>query len=183
MTTQAENFADDIRIYVDCMTKIGGRTGTIEFYVQVYVIPDLSVDLVIGMDAISAYGIDTLISKSIASVSIDSGELHLPIEFRPPSNGNRHPNSQASFLVFAAQDVSIPDMYEAMIDVIIWIQLPPDCDAWFTPWIVRDDTSTFAPLNGACIPPGPVSSRQKVALWQLLKSEDKDEEGTTDWET
>ena len=90
-----------IPIYVDCMSRVGGKTGKVELNLEVHLVDDLPVDLIVGMDAICAYGIDTIVSRSIATLSVGNhigAQLAFPIEFRR-SRGLRDPSSCDSFSV------------------------------------------------------------------------------------
>lgn len=58
--TKTEGFMH-LPIYVDCTSRIGGKAEKIELNLEIHVNKDLPVDLVVGIDAINAYGIDILV--------------------------------------------------------------------------------------------------------------------------
>ena len=87
-------------IHVDCMSRVGGKVGKVELNLEIHLIDGLPVDLIVGMDAICAYGIDTIISRSLVTLSVCNRDLAFPIEFRR-SHGMRDPPPMV-FLLFAA---------------------------------------------------------------------------------
>lgn len=64
-----------IPIYVDCMSRVGGKTGKVEPNLEIHLADGLSVDLIVGMDAIHAYGIDTIVSRSMALFTVNKCEM------------------------------------------------------------------------------------------------------------
>ena len=66
-------------IYIDCMSRVGSKIGKVELNLEIHLIEGLPVDLIVGMDAICAYGIDTIISRSLATLSVCNRHLAFPI--------------------------------------------------------------------------------------------------------
>lgn len=123
-------------IYIDCMSRVGGKVRKVELNLEIHLIDGPPVDLIIGMDAICAYGIDTIISRSMAILSICNRDLVFPIEFQH-SHGMRDPHPDG-FSVVCRADVVIPSLHEATVTVVT--DLGSICvDAWLHPVQVKND--------------------------------------------
>lgn len=96
---------------------MGGKAGKVELNLEVHLMDTLSVDLVIGMDAISAYGIDTIISRSVATLVVNGCDLGFPIDFRR-LKWAQDPSSCDSFLMECSTTMVIPAMYEVPVPVV-----------------------------------------------------------------
>ena len=97
-------------IYIDCMSRVGGKVRKVELNLEIHLIDGPPVDHIIGMDAICTYGNDTIISRSLAILSICNGDLVFPIEFQY-SHGMRDPHPDG-FSVVCRADVVIPSLHE-----------------------------------------------------------------------
>ena len=124
-------------IYVDCLSRVGGKAGKVELNLEVHLMDTLSVELVIGMDAISAYGIDTIISRSVATLVVNGCDLAFPIEFRR-LKGARDLSSCDSFSVVCSTTLVIPPMHEAPVPVVSGLRGLRG-DAWLHPVHVKND--------------------------------------------
>ena len=103
-------------IHIDCMSRVGGKLGKVELNLEIHLIDGLPVDLIIGMDAICGYGIDTIISRSLATLSICNRDLAFPIELRR-SYSIRGPHRDG-FSVVCSADMVIPTLHEAPVSVV-----------------------------------------------------------------
>lgn len=139
-------------IYVDCMSRIGGKIGKVELNLEIHLIQGLPVDLIVGMDAICAYGIDTIVSRSLATLSLCNRDLAFPIKFRR-LNGMRDPASPDGFPVVFGADVVVPPSHEAPVSVITGIG-PLRGDAWLHPVQVKNDNRLWSPLDGGWVAGG-----------------------------
>ena len=155
-------------IYVDCMSRIGGKIGKVELNLETHLVDGLPVDLVVGMDAICAYGIDTLISRSMAMMIINDCELAFPIEFRR-SKGVHDPSSCDGFTVVCAQDVVIPPFHEAHINIVSSSKVHQG-DAWLHPVHVKNDNRLWSPLDGGWVAPGPIPLDQTWVLFANMST-------------
>ena len=99
-----------IPLYVHCMAKVGGKIGKVELNIEVYLVDGLGLDLSVGMDAIQAYAINTIISRSMAVITVNKCELAFPIEFRR-SRGTRDPASSTEFPVLCADTTVVPPFH------------------------------------------------------------------------
>lgn len=82
----------------------------------------MGVDLIVGMDAIHAYGIDAIISRSMALITINKHEMAFPIEFCR-SKSVRDPALSDSFPVLCDKNIIIPPFHEAP-SVFCWDTRP-----------------------------------------------------------
>lgn len=144
-----------IPIYIDCMSRVGGKTGKVELNLEVHLVDDLPVDLIVGMDAICAYGIDTIVSRSLAHLNIrgpgnSETLLAFPIEFRR-SKGSRDPTD--SFSVICSDGVVVPPLHEASVCVITGLKSVRG-DAWLHPIHVKNDNRLWSPLDGGWVAAG-----------------------------
>lgn len=156
-------------IYIDCISRVGGKTGKVELNVEIHLIDNLPVDLIIGMDAICAYGIDTLISRSVATLSVCNHDLAFPIEFRR-SNGRRDPSSHIDgFPVICSSEITIPPLHEASVNVITGLT-PFSGDAWLHPIHVKNDNRLWRPLDGGWIAPGLLRADQTCVLFANMST-------------
>ncbi|KAF8427970.1 hypothetical protein BGX38DRAFT_1234838 [Terfezia claveryi] len=158
-----------IPIYIDCMSRVGGKTGKVELNLEVHVIKDLPVDMVIGMDAISAYGIDTIISRELATLTVNGQELAFPIEFKP-SKTQHQISSREAFPVICNKTTKIPAMHEGPIEIVTGLKLEDDSNPWLDPMVMKNDNRAFAPLNGGWVAPGPMSRGQSKVLFANFSS-------------
>ena len=149
-------------IYVDCLSRVGGKAGKVELNLEVHLMDTLSVELVIGMDAISAYGIDTIISRSVATLVVNGCDLAFPIEFRR-LKGARDLSSCDSFSVVCSTTLVIPPMHEAPVPVVSGLRGLRG-DAWLHPVHVKNDNRLWDPLDGGCVGPGPICADQACVL-------------------
>ncbi|KAF8445121.1 hypothetical protein BGX38DRAFT_1143604 [Terfezia claveryi] len=153
-----------ILIYIDCMARVGGKPGKVELNLEVHVIRDLPVDMVIGMDTIFAYWIDTIISRELATITVNGQELAFPIEFKPSKT--RHSiNSQESFTVLCNRTIRIPALHEGLVDFVSGWKMGNNSNAWLEPIMVKNDNRAFAPLDGGWAAPGPISKGQSKILF------------------
>ena len=148
-----------IPIYVDCMSRVGGKTGKVEFNLEVHLVESLGVDLIVGMDAIHAYGIDTIISRSMALVTVNKCELAFPIEFRR-SKGSRDPTLSDSFPVLCGENTVIPPFHEAPVNALLGYKTRGD--SWLHAAHIPNDTSLWCPLDGGWIAEGPLDADDKT---------------------
>ena len=79
-----------LALYLDCISRVGGPICTVGLHLEIHFVEDLLVDLIVGMDAIRAYGVVTIISRSLATLSMNGCDLAFPIEFHR-SKGSRDP--------------------------------------------------------------------------------------------
>lgn len=138
-------------LYIDCMSQVGGKTGKVELNLEVHLVEDLPVDLIVGMDAICAYGIDTIVSHSLVYLNVrgpmnSETQLACPIEFRR-SKGLRDPACQDSFSVICGDGVIIHPLHEASVRVITGLTSIRG-DAWLHPVHVKHDNRLLSPLDG-----------------------------------
>ena len=119
------------------MSRVGGKAGKVELTLEVHLMDDLSVDLVIGMDAICAYGIDTIVSRSLATLVVNGSDLAFPIEFRR-LKGARNPLACVGFSVVCSTALVVPPMHEALVHVVSGLQGIRG-DAWLHPVHVKND--------------------------------------------
>ena len=155
-------------IYVDCMSRVGGKTGKVELNLEVHLMETLSVDLVIGMDAICAYGIDTIVSRSVATLVVNGCDLAFPIEFRR-LKGARDPSSCDGFPVVCSTTLVVPPMHEGPVSVVSGLRGLRG-DAWLHPIHVKNDNRLWSPLDGGCVAPGPIQADQSCVLFANLSS-------------
>ena len=149
-------------IYVDCMSRIAGRLCKVELHLEIHLVDDLPVDLIVGMDAIRAYAIDTIISRSVATLSVNGCDLAFPIEFHR-SKGSRDPASQEYFPVLCKESITIPPLHEASVKVILGVKL--DGDAWLRPVHVKNDNRLWSPMDGGWVAAGPIRADQPAVLF------------------
>ena len=123
-------------LYIDCMSRAGGPVCKVELHFEIHLVENLPVDLIVGMDAIRAYGIDTIISRSLVTLSVNGCGLAFPIEFHR-SKGSRDPASQDHFPVLCKESITIPPLHEASGKVIIGVRL--NGDAWLHLIHVKND--------------------------------------------
>lgn len=128
----------------------------------------LSVDLVFGMDAICAYGIDTIISRSVATLVVNACDLAFPIEFRR-LKGPRDPSSCEGFSVVCSTSLVVPPMHEAPVGVVSGLRGLRG-DAWLHPVHVKNDNRLWSPLDGGCVAPGPIRTDQSYVLFANFSS-------------
>ena len=95
-----------VPIFIDCMSRVGGKIGKVELNLEIHLIGGLPVDLVVRIDSICSYGILTIISRSIATLSVCNRDLAFPIEFRH-SHGMRDPHPNG-FCIICCNVVVIP---------------------------------------------------------------------------
>ena len=157
-----------IPIYVDCMSRMGGKAGKVELNLEVHLMDTLSVDLVFGMDAICAYGIDTIISRSVATLVVNACDLAFPIEFRR-LKGPRDPSSCEGFSVVCSTSLVVPPMHEAPVGVVSGLRGLRG-DAWLHPVHVKNDNRLWSPLDGGCVAPGPIRTDQSYVLFANFSS-------------
>ena len=69
-------------------------------------------DFVLAMDAIFVYGIDTITSKSVGSMSIKGQDLAFHLEFKPHTTGERSRTCRESLPVICAESITIPAIHE-----------------------------------------------------------------------
>ena len=155
-------------IYVDCMSRVGGKIGKVELNLEIHLIDGLPVDLIVGMDAICAYSIDTLISRSIATLSVRDCELAFPIEFRR-TIGIRDPSSVDGFSVLCGTDIVISPFHEAIVDIITGSK-PFFEDAWLNAIHVKNDNRLWSPLDGGWVAAGILRPDQTCPLFANLSS-------------
>lgn len=144
-----------VPIYVDCMARIGGKVGKVELNLEIHLVDNLGVDLIVGMDAIQAYSIDTIISRSMALITVNKRELAFPIEFRR-SKGMRDPASSDRFPVLCAKDTVIPPFHEAPVNVLMGYKTRGD--SWLHAFHVPNDTALWHPIDGGWVAEGPLST-------------------------
>lgn len=145
------------------MSRVGGKLGKIELNLEIHLIDKLPVDLIVGMDAICAYGIDTIVSRSMATLSINKCDLAFPIEFRRP-NGTRNPES--GFPVVCSESVTIPPLHESLIQIVSGFNFHGD--AWLHLAHVKNDTRLWSPMDGGWLAEGLTDARQRLALFANL---------------
>lgn len=155
-------------IYIDCMSRVGGKAGKVELNIEVHLIENLSVDLVIGMDAICAYGIDTIVSRSVATLVVNGCDLAFPIEFRR-LKGARDPSSCDGFSVVCSASLVVPPMHEAPVRVVSGLRGLRG-DGWLHPIHVKNDNRLWSPLDGGCVAAGPMHADQSCVLFANMSS-------------
>ena len=154
-------------IYIDCMSRVGGKIGKVELNLEIHLIDGLSVDLIVGMDAICAYGIDTIISRSIATLSVCNRDLAFPIEFRR-SHGMRDPHPDG-FSVICRNEVVIPPLHEAPVTVVTGLGSIKG-DAWLHPVHVKNDNRLWSPMDGGWVADGLVRPDQPHVLFANMST-------------
>lgn len=132
-------------IYIDCMSRVGGKVGKVELNLEILLIEGLPVDRIVSMNAICAYGIDTIISRSLALLSVCNRDLAFLIEFRH-SNGMRVPQPDG-FSVIYSTDMVIPSLHEASFAVVTGLGSIRS-NAWLHPIHVKNDNRPWSPLDG-----------------------------------
>ena len=156
-------------IYVDCMSRIGGKIGKVELNLEIHLIEGLPGDLIVGMDAICAYGIDTIISRSLATLSVRGRDLAFPMEFRR-SNGMRDPESPDGFAVICNADVVVPPLHEASISIVTGLGSLRRGDAWLHPVHVKNDNRLWSPLEGGWVADGLIRPGQPHVLFANMST-------------
>ena len=154
-------------IYIDCMSRVGSKIGKVELNLEIHLIEGLPVDLIVGMDAICAYGIDTIISRSLATLSVCNRDLAFPIEFRR-SHGMRVPQPDG-FSVICSKDVVIPSLHEALVAVVTGLGSVRG-DAWLHPIDVKNDNRLWSPLDGGWVANGLVRPDQPQVLFANMSA-------------
>ena len=109
------------------------------------------------MDAICVDGIDTIISRSLAMLSVNNRNLAFPIEFRR-SHGMRVPQPDG-FSVICSKDVVIPSLHEALVAVVTVLGSVRG-DAWLHPIHSKNDNRLWSPLDGGWVADGLVRPDQ-----------------------
>ena len=155
-------------IYVDCMSRVGGKVGKVELNLEIHLIDGLPGDLIVGMDAICAYGIDTIVSRSLATLSVCNRDLAFPIEFRR-SNGTRDPASPYGFPVLCGAEVVVPPLHEAQVPIITGLGSLRG-DAWLHPIHVKNDNRLWSPLDGGWVAGGLVRPGQPHVLFANMST-------------
>ena len=156
-------------IYVYCISRVGGKIGKVELNLEIHLIEDLPVDLIVRMDAICAYGIDTIISRSLATLSVCNKELAFPIEFRR-SKGSRDPSSSTDgFSVVCSEEIVVPPLHEASVKVITGLK-PFAGDAWLLPMHVKNDNRLWHPLDGGWVAAGLIRPDQSCVLFANMST-------------
>lgn len=155
-------------IYVDCMSWVGGKAGKVELNLEVHLMDDLSVDLVIGMDAICAYGIDTIVTRCLATLVVNGCDLAFPIEFRC-LKGACDPLACDGFSVVCSTALVVPPMHEAPVHVVFGLRGIRG-DAWLHPIHVKNDNWLWCPLYCGCVAPGLMHADQAGVLFPNLSS-------------
>lgn len=154
-------------LYIDCLSRIEGRTCKVELHLEIHLVDNLPVDLIVGMDAIRAYGIDTIISRSIATLSVHGCDLAFPIEFHR-LKGSRDPASQDHFPVLCQESIVIPPMHDASVKVILGVKL--DGDSWLQPIYVKNDNRLLGPMDGGWVAAGPIRAGQPAVLFANMST-------------
>lgn len=154
-------------IYIDYMSRVGGKIGKVELNLEIHLIDGLPVDLIVGMDAICAYGIDTIISRSIATLSVCNHDLAFPIEFRR-SHGMRDPHPDG-FSVICSNEVVVPALHEAPVTVVTGLGSIKG-DAWLHPVHVKNDNRLWSPLDGGWVADGLVRPDQPHVLFANMST-------------
>ena len=129
----------------------------------------LGVDLIVGMDAIHAYGIDAIISHSMALITVNKHEMAFPIEFRR-SKGVRDHALSDSFPVLCDKNIIIPPFHEAPVSVLLGYKTRGDL--WLHAARVPNDTGLWFPLDGGWIAEGPLNpdSRHPTVLFANMSN-------------
>ena len=144
-----------IPIYIDCMSKVDGKVGKVELNLEVHLVDGLGVDFIVGMDAIHAYAIDTIISRSLAIITVNKCELAFPIEFRR-LKGLRNPDSSPEFPVPCGKSTVIPPFHESTVSVLMGYKTRGD--SWLRATHIPNDTTLWCPLDGEWVAEGPVNA-------------------------
>lgn len=150
------------------MSWVGGKAGKVELNLEVHLMDDLSVDLVIGMDAICAYGIDTIVTRCLATLVVNGCDLAFPIEFRC-LKGACDPLACDGFSVVCSTALVVPPMHEAPIHVVFGLRGIRG-DAWLHPIHVKNDNWLWCPLYCGCVAPGLMHADQAGVLFPNLSS-------------
>lgn len=154
-------------IYIDCMSRVGGKVGKVELNLEILLIDGLPVDRIVSMNAICAYGIDTIISRSLAMLSVCNGDLAFLIEFRH-SNGMRVPQPDG-FSVIYSTDIVIPSLHEASFAVVTGLGSIRS-NAWLHPIHVKNDNRLWSPLDGGWVADGLVRPDQLQVLFANMST-------------
>ena len=143
--------------------RVGGKIDKVELNLEIHLIEGLPVDLIVGMNAICAYGIDTIISVSLATLSVGGGDLAFPIEFHC-SNGMRDLACPDGFPVICNADIVVPPLHEAPVSVVTGLGPLRRGDAWLHPVHVKNDNRLWSPLDGGWVADGLIRPGQPHVL-------------------
>lgn len=147
-------------IYIDCMSRVGGKLGKIELNLEIHLIDGLPVDLIVGMDAICAYGIDTIISRSMATISVNKCDMAFPIEFRRSKGAHA---SSDGFPIVCSESITVPPMHESSVRIISGFN--SGGDAWLQPAHIKNDNRLWSPMDGGWVAEGLIRAGQTFALF------------------
>ena len=140
------------------MSRVGGKVGKVELNLEVHLVDGLGVDLIVGMDAIQAYAIDTIISRSMAVITVNKCELAFPIEFRR-TKGLREPNSSDEFPVLCGKNTVVPPLHEAPVSVLMGYKTRGD--SWLRASHISDGSALWCPIDGGWVAEGPLRADTK----------------------